>query len=378
MSARLPRITAAGALLLLVGCERRWPRLEWGGPQGPAPVPVGLVAEGPAFRAEGATEAVRHAIEQVIGRPVVLLTAPSRTAEEDLQHLAARSAAERGAIAESRDRPCGAGGAIAAGIAAGVAGVYRVSLDHVVATRERADDEQPAAIASALGAVGLAEPEKTREETLTGSVRWIPFGAARATAVMDVSRTLTHVAPTAFSATLDPAAATTDAVRGLPTPGEADWMAFGSSLAAGGCPLIALWVAETRLVPGLEASRLRGVALAALGGTSRRPAARRIPEGAPPTVTEVESGYSCRDLCGLHMVELCNSDRFLWDANQTRWEATPCGTKRSEPFLQTCYAQQWQSGTFFNACVLPCEGTVEGRQRLIRVLESSGCLTRPS
>src|SRR5262249_24627683 len=322
---------------------------------------------------------VRRAIEGVIGRPVVLLTAPSRAAEEDLQHLAVRSTAERGAVAESRERPCGAGGAIAAGIAAGGAGGYRVSLDHVVATRESTEAERASAPgASVLGAVRLAEPDKTREETLTGSVRWIPFGAARATAVMDVSRTRTNVAPTVFAGSLDPAAATADAVRALPTPGEADWMAFGSSLAAAGCPLIALWVAETRLVPGPEATRLRGGAPAALGGPSRRPAARRAPEAPPPTPAEAEAGYSCRDLCGLHMVELCNSDRFLWDANQTRWEASPCGTKRTEPFLQTCYAQQWQSGTFFNACVLPCEGTVEGRQRLIRVLESSGCLTRPS
>src|SRR5262249_26601905 len=123
MSARLPRIAAAG-LLLLAGCELQWPRLDGRGPPAPTPVPVGLVAEGPAFRATGAAEDVRRAIERVIARPVVLLTAPSRAAEEDLQHLVTRSTAERGAVAESRDRPCGAGGAVAAGIAAGVAGVY--------------------------------------------------------------------------------------------------------------------------------------------------------------------------------------------------------------------------------------------------------------
>ena len=76
----------------------------------------------------------------------------------------------------------------------------------------------------------------------------------------------------------------------------------------------------------------------------------------------------------MHMVELCNNDRALWIENRTRWEATPCGTRRTEAFLEECYRQQWQSGTFEDACVTPCETTPEGRDRLQSILRQAGCL----
>jgi hypothetical protein len=74
------------------------------------------------------------------------------------------------------------------------------------------------------------------------------------------------------------------------------------------------------------------------------------------------------------MVELCNRDLALWIDHRVRWEATPCGTRRPEEFLVACYAQQWQSGTFEDACLTPCETTPEGRGRLESILRRGGCL----
>src|SRR2546430_6188264 len=35
-----------------------------------------------------------------------------------------------------------------------------------------------------------------------------------------------------------------------------------------------------------------------------------------------------------HMIELCNNDRALWIEHRVRWEATPCGTRRQDAFLE--------------------------------------------
>ena len=81
----------------------------------------------------------------------------------------------------------------------------------------------------------------------------------------------------------------------------------------------------------------------------------------------------------MHMIELCNNDRALWIEHRARWEATPCGTRRHDASLEACYRQQWQSGTFDDACVAPCETTPEGRERLESILRRAGCLPdRPS
>jgi hypothetical protein len=76
----------------------------------------------------------------------------------------------------------------------------------------------------------------------------------------------------------------------------------------------------------------------------------------------------------MHMVELCNRDKGLWDAHGRKWDTTSCGTMRSEGFLQDCYRRQWLSGAFHDACVSPCEGAAEGRERLLRILQEAGCL----
>ena len=74
------------------------------------------------------------------------------------------------------------------------------------------------------------------------------------------------------------------------------------------------------------------------------------------------------------MVEICNQDKVLWDANRKRWEPTPCGSMRDDAFLQDCYRQQWLSGAFHESCVEPCEQAPEGRDRLLGILQTSGCL----
>jgi hypothetical protein len=85
---------------------------------------------------------------------------------------------------------------------------------------------------------------------------------------------------------------------------------------------------------------------------------------------------SCRALCGMHMVEICNNDRALWSSHRSTWEETACGRKRDEAFLQDCYRQQWLNGAFESACLVPCEGSPEGRNRLLSILQDAGC-TRP-
>ena len=93
-----------------------------------------------------------------------------------------------------------------------------------------------------------------------------------------------------------------------------------------------------------------------------------------PETTPTDERYACRSLCRMHMVELCNRDKALWDAHGRKWDVTSCGTMRAEGFLQECYRRQWLSGAFHDACVSPCEGAAEGRERLLRILQDAGCL----
>jgi hypothetical protein len=74
------------------------------------------------------------------------------------------------------------------------------------------------------------------------------------------------------------------------------------------------------------------------------------------------------------MVELCNNDRALWAQNGTAWESTRCGLRRAESFLESCYRMHWLDGTYEHACLQPCEGTGEGRDRLLLLLQRAGCL----
>ena len=51
---------------------------------------------------------------------------------------------------------------------------------------------------------------------------------------------------------------------------------------------------------------------------------------------------------------------------------------KDEAFLRDCYRQQWLNGAFESACLVPCEGSPEGRNRLLSILQDAGCTrTRP-
>src|SRR5438046_833728 len=107
--------------------------------------------------------------------------------------------------------------------------------------------------------------------------------------------------------------------------------------------------------------------------TSAPDAAARAGSSATPAQAS-EQQYSCSELCGMHMIELCNRDKSLWDSHGRRWEPTACGTMREEAFLKECYRQQWLSGAFHDACLVPCEREEEGRDRLLDLLQGAGCL----
>jgi hypothetical protein len=106
--------------------------------------------------------------------------------------------------------------------------------------------------------------------------------------------------------------------------------------------------------------------------------AAREPESPSKTKSRAADIYSCSDLCGLHMVELCNNDKVLWNRSGHTWEATPCGKRRPEPFLVECYRQQWLTGTFHDSCLMPCQGTADGRDKLLRILQGAGCVRQSS
>ncbi len=172
---------------------------------------------------------------------------------------------------------------------------------------------------------------------------------------------------------------------GLPAP---RWDAVANGLVKAGCPFLALAVQDLQLRDAKAGRAIRERALAAMArAVGRRTAATRAPEPSPAAVAEEpavavpsspDTRYSCEALCGLHMVELCNKDRTLWNQNLVAWQRTGCGTRRPEPFLMECYRRQRISGTFQDACVRPCEASPDGRNALLDVLQGAGCLRGPS
>jgi len=198
------------------------------------------------------------------------------------------------------------------------------------------------------------------EESLVGSVRLSTFGSHPDTPHVVVDRREASLEPPASPVLLDAGDVVTDALVGLPPPRAPEWVRYARSLAVSGCPLLAMSVANAHLGPGAKSVQTAAVERMQRRGADRHATPREI--------------RSCSTLCGMHMVELCNDDTSLWITHRARWEATPCGTRRSEPFLADCYREQWESGTFQDACVAPCEATAEGRERLEDILRRDGCL----
>jgi hypothetical protein len=170
-------------------------------------------------------------------------------------------------------------------------------------------------------------------------------------------------------------------IAALSPPPYPLWDTLARRVLREGCALAALAIYDGRL---RYRDGSRDVLAAALG---RRPATAT---GAPVAVVEPADAagddaagaepeaHSCRALCELHMVELCNNDRGLWSRHSQPWRASPCGRMRPEQFLRTCYQQQWLTGTLENACVAPCEATSGGRTRLLQLLRSEGCVRVPA
>jgi hypothetical protein len=273
----------------------------------------------------------------------------------------------------------------------GVDAIYRVTADVSERMRPATAAELEGtwrAPRALFGALGLVAADKVREESVTGTAVLISFTRTGTPAKALITGRAVRVEPTVGSARLDVDAAVLAALRALPPPPAPEWEAVARRLASAGCPTYALALADARLLDGPARRAVRATALGAL----RRPTARRstsqppppaAPEPEPAPAAEARASedepWSCRSLCNMHMVEICNQDKALWQAHGRRWEATACGAMRDDDFLRTCYRQQWLSGTYHDECLAPCEGGSGGRDRLLHLLQSAGCLrTRAS
>jgi hypothetical protein len=195
--------------------------------------------------------------------------------------------------------------------------------------------------AGVLGALRLAEPGTVREESVTGTIVVSTFGAARRVRGMVVSRTLVSIEPTVLTRRLDAAAVVGETLRALPPPPAPAWDAVAARLIADRWP-----VPRARRARG--AGRARGVPIFAGARSPRRGRPARRPSRAatvPPPAPSAEAAapapddrFSCTNLCRMHMVEICNKDRVLWDAHRKRWEPTPCGSMRDDTSCRTATA----------------------------------------
>ena len=377
-----PRLTVLLVLPLAVACG------GWGrgaSRAGVAESAIGLVAEGSAFERASVRDAVARALEETTGRRVVVLPGLVGTDDPDVAALAARVRKVEPAFrtGEWHERRCRDEAAVLTALVRHVDAVYRVTVDRSERMRPRTDAEASpyGRFAGVLGALRLAEPGTVREESVTGTIVVSTFGAARRVRGMVVSRTLVSIEPTVLTRRLDAAAVVGETLRALPPPPAPAWDAVAARLIADRCPFLALAVHEAQVAPARPDLRRR--ALAAARPPARRPSrAVTVPPPAPSAEAAApapDDRFSCMNLCRMHMVEICNKDRVLWDAHRKRWEPTPCGSMRDDTFLQDCYRQQWLSGAFHESCVEPCEQAPEGRDRLLGILQTAGCLRpRPS
>ena len=343
--------------------------------------PVGLLTEGSAFTRPGVREDVARAVERTTGRRVLLLDGPVSVEEPRMKALTARLAKENPGLAryDWREPQCAAQADVLTATQRDLDAVYRVSLDLREQTRPAAAAEAEAStLAGVRRALRLVTPNTVREETLAGRVElaaFAPGGSAR----VPVRRQEKQVEPSALTPRLDVDAAVAEAMAALPPIPAPQWERTARTLVSAGCPFRALVVAETRLPPKGAGATIRKTALAAAARSAApRPATRSDEPVVAAEPRAAVDQHSCNALCSMHMVQLCNNDKILWSTHRAKWEATACGTRRTEPFLKDCYRQQWLSSTFREACLVPCERTPEGRDRLLRVLEDAGCLRRAS
>lgn len=425
------------ALLAAIGGSACGIRLELPSPRPPATnAPILLVTEGSAFAHARFQRQVIRSLERAMGRRVVLARDQSR-GDTRLRALADKLGSEHRAIAKYdwREPACSAKAPIVQALDSNAEGVLRVVLDYESRVRPATDAElargndRPGRLRSAFGALRLATLGTVVEERVSGRVTLIPFTRAERSRSMPVSRSATHLEPTAFTPRLNAGAAVAATMRELPALVPPEWEGFARRLVSSGCPFLALAVCDARRDCGRGRRSVEGMALAAMQRSLGKVAAKQLaketgarvnaalragnldaaesildnyqadPASQPDTLRElsktVESARqrafaaaassedgakeqvqkeTCGTLCGMHMVEICNNDKALWNSHRTTWQATPCGARRQETFLEECYRQQWLSGTFHDACVQPCEATAEGRERLMSILRGAGCL----
>jgi len=366
--------------------------------------PVGLITAGSAFASAGVQRRVAEALERASRRRVVLLDAPVSARDVAVKDLAARLIRENPSIVgyDWREPRCATGTGVLTAITRQVDAVYRVSLDYVERSRPATATEtaELGPLARGFRAVGLAAPGTVREATTKGSVDALLFTARRGSRPVPVARTATQVEPSALTPRPDVAALASEALRDIPPFRAPEWDTVARRLVASGCPFVALALADAGLTSARAGRAVRTAALATIREAAKHRVSRadddaahglkrgeapEPPEASAPEVA-ADAGssatpapapgqqYSCSTLCGMHMIELCNRDRILWDSHGRRWAPTTCGTMREEAFLKECYRQQWLSGAFHDACVVPCESQAEGRDRLLNLLQGAGCL----
>ena len=345
-----------------------------------ARLPVLLVAEGTAIDGTAARD-IGAALSARIGRPVVTATEPAL----DGGALRARLVQTYGRLpAGGWDEPrCAAGRAAAHALSYDTDAYYHLRLDRTDTTRQATPEERAAvsaahrASATILGGLGLAAAGQVREARLDGELTVTTFGPTAGSRRLPVKATARET-DAIGTVRLDPRTAVEAAIGGLEPPPYPHWDATARRDLAAGCRVAALAVYDARLRTRAGSRDMLARTLGKGPARAARPRETPAAPAAPPTPSVVEAPApdprsTCHSLCEVHMVELCNNDRDLWSRHQLLWESTPCGQRRSEPFLRECYQRQWLSGTFDDACRIPCERAPDGRARLLHLLQGAGC-----
>jgi hypothetical protein len=349
-------------------------------PSAPERLPVLLVVEGTAVDA-AVTAEVAGTLSAHIGRPVVVAREPALDEGAERQRLAGTYGRlpPRGWA----DPRCAIGRAAAHALRYDADAYYRLHLDrtdHVCAATSEEHAAVPTlrrAMAATLRGIGLAPASGVHTVEVAGDLSFATFGPVAETRSVPLRASARAVDPLG-RVRVDVRGAIADAIGRVTPPPFPHWSATARRQLATGCRLTALAIYDARL--RLRADS-RDVADRALGRARKRavrpqgptePPAVAAP-AEPPAAASIDARYTCRTLCELHMVELCNNDRDLWSRHQHPWESTPCGQRRTEAFLLDCYQRQWLSGTFEEACMAPCERAADGRARLLRMLQSGGC-----
>jgi hypothetical protein len=390
----------AGVLILCAACTTTPPSVEPvpGAADPPATV---LLLRGSAFDSSAVRDEARQLAATETRRPARVIV-DDAAFERVVQPAASRldRSVAQTARAEAKDARCRKRGrALATAVAEHADTILRVTLDATTTSRPATDADRKALGSTAgfsgvLSAVGLGD-DTLYERKINGTVERTTFPGTTTTAKQRVRWRAQFLGKKNVAPPSGVREALAEALASMPRPAPTRWDPLARGLVSGGCPVLAIAVADTFLDDAAARRRIRAAAVGALGPKAQ-PAAQSsetaaVPDTSPTSTNEsisepagesvVEStapapdpAQSCASLCTIHMVELCNNDRALWTQHGSRYENTRCGLRRSEAFLEDCYRMQWLSGTYEQSCVRPCQENADGRSRLLAVLRRSGCL----